>query len=69
MRLTLEYEQEEDGRWLGEVPQLPGILTYGVSVSDAVVKAESLALQIMAEQLENREAKPVEINLLLPACA
>ena len=68
MRLTLEYEQEKDGRWLAEVPQLPGILAYGISANDAMAKAESFALRVIAEQLENRESKPVEINFALTAC-
>ena len=66
MYLTLEYEQEEDGRWLAEVPQLPGVLAYGASASDAIAKAEALALRAMVERLENREAKPLEINVSLP---
>ena len=67
MHLTLEYEQEEDGRWLAEVPQLPGVLAYGVSASSAMAKAKVLALRVMAGQLENRETKPVEINFSLSA--
>jgi predicted RNase H-like HicB family nuclease len=43
MNLTLECEQEEDGRWIAEVPELPGVLAYGSSSTDAMSKAEVLA--------------------------
>ncbi|HJX18496.1 MAG TPA: hypothetical protein VJ437_09900 [Acidiferrobacterales bacterium] len=49
MNISIEYEQEEDGRWLAEVPQLPGVLVYGESAEEAMVKAETLALQVLAE--------------------
>ncbi len=46
MHLSIEYEQEADGRWLAEVPQLPGVLAYGDSANDALAKAEVLALRV-----------------------
>lgn len=67
MNLSLECEQEEDGRWLAEVPQLPGALAYGSSPDDAMAKAEVLALRVLAERLEHGEARPVEINISLAA--
>ncbi|MEW5966591.1 MAG: type II toxin-antitoxin system HicB family antitoxin [Pseudomonadota bacterium] len=69
MHFTLECEQEDDGRWLAEVPQLPGVLAYGASENEAMAKAEALALRVMAERLEHGEAKPTEIRLSLPAAA
>ena len=69
MDLSLECEQEEDGRWLAEVPQLPGVLSYGSSPEDAMSKAQILALRVLAERLEHGEARPVEINISLPAAA
>jgi predicted RNase H-like HicB family nuclease len=69
VNLTLECEQEEDGRWLAEVPQLPGVLSYGTSPEDAMAKAQVLALRVLAERLEHGEARPVEINISLPAVA
>ncbi len=52
MDLRLECEQEVDGRWLAEIPQLPGVLSYGVTAEDAMAKAEVLALRVLAERLE-----------------
>ncbi|MDY0331727.1 MAG: type II toxin-antitoxin system HicB family antitoxin [Thiomonas sp.] len=69
MHYILECEREEDGRWLAEVPQLPGVLAYGASSSEAMARAEVLALRVMAERLEHGEAKPTEIILSLPAAA
>ena len=47
MSLTLECEQEEDGRWIAEVPELPGVLAYGSSSTDAMSKAEVLEVHWM----------------------
>ena len=44
MNFTLECEQEEDGRWIAEVPELSGVLAYGSSSADAMSKAEVLAV-------------------------
>lgn len=56
--LTVETEQEEDGRWIAEVRALPGVLAYGASRAEAIVKAESLALRVLADRLEHGEAVP-----------
>jgi predicted RNase H-like HicB family nuclease len=69
MNFTIECEEEEDGRWIAEIPQLPGVLCYGQSADEAVSKAEVLALRTIAEQLEHGESKPVAINILLPLAA
>jgi len=69
MNFTLECEREDDGRWLAEVSQLPGVLAYGSSANEAMAKAEVLALRVLAERLEHGEAKPQEINISVPAAA
>ena len=58
MTLLIELEQEADGRWLAEVPSLPGTLTYGNTRTDAVAKIQALALRVLAEKLEHGEAVP-----------
>ena len=55
MRFTLECEQEEDGRWLAEVLELPGVLTYGSTPEQAQARAEALGLRVLADRLENGE--------------
>lgn len=69
MNYTIECEMEADGRWLAEVPQLPGVLCYGATPEDAMAKAEVLALRAIAERLEHGESKPVAINISLPLAA
>ncbi|MFM7393849.1 MAG: type II toxin-antitoxin system HicB family antitoxin [Cyanobium sp.] len=66
MNFTLENEQEIDGRWIAEVPQLPGVLAYGSTSADAMAKAEVLALRVIADRLENGESEPVSIRFSLP---
>ena len=69
MNFTLECEQEVDGRWIAEVPELPGVLAYGSTYSDAMSKAEVLALRVIADQLESGESEPVSIRFSLPLSA
>jgi predicted RNase H-like HicB family nuclease len=69
MDFTLECEQELDGRWIAEVPELPGVLAYGSSSADAMSKAEVLALRVIADRLENGESEPVSIRFSLPLSA
>lgn len=56
MTFTVEYEREEDGRWLAEVVELPGVLAYGQSSEEAIAKAQALALRVLADRLEHGEA-------------
>ena len=69
MNFTLECEQEVDGRWIAEVPELPGVLSYGGSAADVMSKAEILALRVIADRLENGKSEPVSISLSLPISA
>jgi len=49
MNYNIECEREEDGRWIAEVPQLPGVLAYGATADEAMIKVEALALRVLAE--------------------
>ena len=69
MHLTLECEREGDGRWLAEVPELPGVLAYGATAPEAMANAEVLALRVLAERIENGEASPTPVSISLPAAA
>ena len=59
--LKIETEQEEDGRWIAEVPALPGVLAYGVTEAEAGARVKALALRVIADRLENGEPLPLEI--------
>ena len=61
MYLTLEIEREDDGRFIAEVPDLPGVLAYGETQEQAVARAQALALRVLADRLEHGEPAP---NLL-----
>ncbi len=67
MNLTLETEQEVDGRWIAEVPELAGVLAYGATRDEAMAKAEVLALRVLAEQLEHGEARPTGLSITVAA--
>lgn len=58
MKFTVEYEQDEDGRWLAEVKELPGVLAYGKDGDDAAAHAQALALRVVADRIENGESAP-----------
>ncbi len=55
MNYTIEIEQEEDGRIIAEVIELPGVLAYGKTKEEAIAKAQALALYVIAERLEHGE--------------
>ena len=61
MYLTLELDREEDGRYIVEVPDLPGVLAYGATKEEATARAQALALRVLADRLEHGEPAP---NLL-----
>lgn len=67
MDLIIECEVEDDGRWIAEIPQLPGVLAYGTTIEEASAKVEVLALRVLAERLEHGEAKPINIKISVPA--
>ena len=65
MNFTIEHEREEDGRWLAEVPEIPGALAYHATANEAIAKAEALALRVLAERLEHDEAGPQPISIAI----
>lgn len=67
MQLTIETERETDGRWIAEVPELPGVLAYGATESEAAAKAEALALRVLADRLDYGESKPVDVTIRVQA--
>lgn len=51
---TIEIDREQDGRWIAEIPQLPGVMAYGKSQSEAERKVKALALRVIADKIENK---------------
>ena len=58
--LKVDVEREDDGRWIGEVPALPGVLAYGATAAEARARVTALALRVMADRLEHGEPVPPE---------
>jgi predicted RNase H-like HicB family nuclease len=58
MPLTIEVEQEEDGRWLAEVTDLPGVLAYGLTRQEAIERVKALSLRVLADRIDHGEPVP-----------
>ena len=59
MRFAVEIEKEKDGRWIAEIPQIPGVMAYGRTRAQAVTRVEALALRVLAERIEHGETSPL----------
>jgi len=59
MHLNIEIEQEEDGRWLTEVTELPGVMAYGKTREEAILKVQALTLRVLADRIEHGEGVPI----------
>ena len=58
MQLTIRLLRETDGRWIADIPELPGVTVYGVTPEEATLKAKALALRVIAEEIEHGESPP-----------
>ena len=56
--MKIEVEKETDGRWIAEVPELPGVMAYGETKEEAIAKSEALALRIIADRIDHGEQIP-----------
>lgn len=66
--MKIEIEKEEDGRWIAEVTDLPGVMAYGNTQDEAVAKTEALALRVIADRLDHGERIPeLDELFVLPA--
>ena len=67
MVLTIEIDQEEDGRWIAEVVEIAGALAYGASSDEAKAKAQAIALRALADQLDHGQAATDLTNISFAA--
>lgn len=67
MTLDIEIEREEDGRWIAEVPDLPGVVAYGSTEAEARARVQALALRVVADRLEHGEVSPDLLHISFPA--
>ena len=56
--MRVEIEREDDGRWIAEIPDLPGVMVYGQTRDEAVSKVKALALRVIADRIEHGETVP-----------
>ncbi len=63
MTFDIEIEQEEDGRWLAEIPKLSGVMLYGQTPEEARSKVQALALRVLAERIESGETQPEWVSV------
>ena len=56
--MKIEVEREDDGRWIADLPDLPGVMVYGDTEKQAVAKVEALALRVIADRLDHGESIP-----------
>ena len=61
-RFTIETEQENDGRWIAEVLELPGVMAYGDTRENAQARAEALSFRVLAEEIEEEESKEIRFS-------
>ena len=64
MTFRIEIEQEQDGRWIAEVVEIPGVMVYGKTPEEAKAKVQALALRTLADRLENGETESEHLNNL-----
>jgi len=69
MQLTIRLLRETDGRWIADVPELPGVTVYGSSPKEATTKAKALALRVIAEEIEHGEMEPEADSLRFSVAA
>lgn len=67
INLSIEVEQEVDGRWIAEVMEIPGVMVYGVTPNEAKAKAQALALRVLADRFEHGEELPRELRISFAA--
>jgi predicted RNase H-like HicB family nuclease len=65
MKFTVDVEQETDGRWIAEVIELLGTMTYGKTREEA--KVQALALRVVGDRLEHAEAAPELVSVVFGA--
>ena len=65
--LKVEFDRETDGRWIADIPALPGVMVYGKTRKQALVAVEALALRVIADRLEHGEAVPGEMTVSFAA--
>jgi len=63
VRLSIEIDREDDGRWIAEALELPGVMTYGETREEAISNTEKLAIEVIADRIKHAELPSSALNL------
>jgi predicted RNase H-like HicB family nuclease len=63
LTLSIQLEREDDGRWIAEVPELPGVLAYGATADEARTRVQALALRVVADRIDHGESSAALLRL------
>ncbi len=63
MKVSIELDREEDGRWIAEALELPGVMTYGSTREEAISNTERLAIEVIADRIRHGELPPTALNV------
>ena len=63
MNLSIEIDREDDGRWIAEALELPGVMTYGSTREEAISNTEKLAIEVIADRIQHGELPPTALNV------
>jgi predicted RNase H-like HicB family nuclease len=65
INFTVEFDREEDGRWIAEIPELPGVMSYGSTREEAFARTEAIALRVLADRIEKQDSAPRTLSFAL----
>ena len=65
MEYQIEFDQEEDGRWIAEITTLPGVMAYGLSKAEAESKVEAMALRVIADRIERENTTMTQVHFAI----
>jgi predicted RNase H-like HicB family nuclease len=63
VNLSIELDREDDGRWIAEALELPGVMSYGDRREAAISNAERLAIEVIADRIKHNELPPSALNV------
>ncbi len=63
MKLSIELDREDDGRWIAEALELPGVMTYGATREEAISNTERLAIEVIADRIKHGELPTAALTL------
>ena len=63
MHVSIELDREDDGRWIAEAIELPGVMTYGSTREEAISNTERLAIEVIADRIKHEELPASALNV------